>query len=195
MVVRELDASPYGKTPFLEPVMPDAIGQVYGCNYIVDDSGDLQAFEYTTIKSDDVDLAAYPAFVSDFCTAVVRRGVQHKFGLAINSGAAKSGSWTELDFPEKRATFLLPDHVPLPQNDRLVWRRTITKFSRPTNDKSEHPEGRHGHAEHYWGGRTDVDGESPVDGVMSKNGLHLTGVPLEPGTAFYTVASAIAAAG
>jgi hypothetical protein len=34
----------------VEPMAPDVAGKVYGCNYIVDDSGDLQGFEYTTIE-------------------------------------------------------------------------------------------------------------------------------------------------
>ena len=195
LAVRELDASPYGKIPFLEPVTSHTVGEVYGCNYIVDESGDLQAFEYTTIKG-DANLAAYPAFVSDFCAAIVQRGLQYKFGLAINSGTAEIGSWMELDYPEKRATFLLPSHVPLPQNERLTWRKTITKFPRLTDEKSPNVQvPTHVHVEHTWGQRKDVDGEWPVDGVTTKNGLHLTGIPLEPDTAFYRVASAIAAVG
>lgn len=196
LAVRELNAPPHGKIPFLEPLTPDVAGKVYGCNYIVDDSGDLQAFEYTTIEGGP-DLAAYPAFVAEFCAAVVHRGVQHKFGLAINLGAAERGSWMELDFPEKRATFLLPGHVPLPQSDRLVLRTTITKFPSPKNEKDGNKDlPTHGHIEHTWGSskRIGEDDEEPVDGVTTKNGLHLTGVPLEPGTAFYTVASAISAA-
>lgn len=196
LVARELNAPPHGKIPFLEPMTPDVAGKVYGCNYIVDNSGDLQAFEYTTIEGGP-ELAAYPAFVAEFCAAVVQRGVQHKFGLTINLGVAERGSWMELDFPEKRATFLLPGHVPLPQSDRLVLRTTITKFPSPKNEKDGNRDlPTHGHIEHSWSSsrRIGVDGEEPVDGVTTKNGLHLTGVPLEPGTTFYTVASAISAA-
>ncbi|KAJ6157092.1 hypothetical protein N7497_005977 [Penicillium chrysogenum] len=186
----------HGKIPFLEPMTPDVAGKIYGCNYIVDDSGDLQGFEYTTIEGWP-DLAAYPSFVAEFCAAIVQRGVQRKFRLAINFGAAQRGSWMELDFPEKRATFLLPSHVRLPQSDRLVLRTTITKFPSPKNEKNGTKDlPTHGHIEHTWGSskRIGVDDEEPVDGVTTKNGLHLTGVPLEPGTAFYTAVSAILAA-
>ena len=127
----------------------------------------------------------------------MQRGVQHKFGLAINLGVAERGSWMELDFPEKRATFLLPGYVPLPQSDRLELRTTITKFPSPKNEKDSSKDlPTHGHVEHAWGNskRIAVDDEEPVDGVTTKNGLHLTGTPLEPGTALYTVASAISAA-
>lgn len=193
LAVRELNAPPYGKIPFLEPITPDVVGEAYGCNYVVDDSGDLQAFEYTTIEGGP-DLAAYPAFVAEFCAAVVQRGMQHKFGLAINLGAAERGSWMELDFPEKRASFLLPGHVALPPIDRLVLRTTITKFPSFKNKKDGNKDlPTHAHVEHTWGGdseRIGVDDQEPVDGVTTKNGLHLTGFPLEPGTAFYTVASA-----
>ncbi|KAF5137713.1 hypothetical protein E5D57_001492 [Metarhizium anisopliae] len=196
LAVRELNAPPHGKIPFLQPTTPDVAGNVYGCNYIVDDAGDLQAFEYTTTEGGP-DLVAYPAFVAEFCAAVVQRGMQHKFGLAINSGAAERGSWMELDFPEKRATFLLPGHVALPQSDRLVLRRTITKFPRPNNDGHGNRDlPTHGHIEHTWGSSKGIgpDDQEPVDGVTTKNGLQLTGVALEPGTAFYVVASAISAA-
>ncbi|KAF7557983.1 hypothetical protein G7Z17_g223 [Cylindrodendrum hubeiense] len=196
LAVHELYAPPYGKIPFLEPMTPDAAGKVYGCNYIVDDSGDLQAFEYTTIEG-GADLAAYPAFVAEFCAAVVQRGVQNKFGLAINSGAAEHGSWMELDFPERRATFLLPSHLPLPQSDRLVSRTTKTKFPSLKTERDGNKDLKtHVHVEHSYqrSRRIGVDDEEPVDGVTTKNGLHLTGVPLQPGTALYTVASAISAA-
>ncbi|KAJ6035279.1 hypothetical protein N7460_009454 [Penicillium canescens] len=198
LVMHELDAPPliHGKIPFLEPMAPDtAPGKVYGCNYIVDDaSGSLQAFEYTTIAG-GADLTAHPAFVAEFCAAVLQREVQHMFGLAINSGAAQHGSWMELDFPEKRATFLLQAHVSLPRSDRLVLRTTVTKFPCLRNDKNKKRD-THIHVEHTWGSSkpTGFDGEEPVDGVTTKNGLHLTGIPLEPGTAFYTVASAISVA-
>jgi len=196
LAVRELNAPPYGKIPFLEPTTPDVAGKIHGCNYIVDDSGDLQVFEYTTIEGGP-DLAAHPAFVAEFCDAVVQRGVQHKFGLAINWGAAARGSWMELDFPEKRATFLLPAYASLPQNDRLVFRTTITKFPSLKTERDGNKKGAtHIHVEHTWGDslHDDLDGEEPADGLSTKNGLHLTGIPLEPGTAFYTVASAISAA-
>jgi hypothetical protein len=199
LAARELNAPPHGKIPFLEPVMPDTTNNVYyGCNYVVDDSGNLQAFEYTTMQGGP-DLAAHPAFVAEFCAAVVQRGVQHKFGLAINTGAAAQGSWMELDYPEKRATFLLPSHVPLPRNDRVLLKTTITKFPGLKNadqGKSDLP--THVHVEHTWGQeKLRLDGEeepSGVDGLTTKNGLQLTGMPLDHRTAFYTVASAISAA-
>lgn len=188
LAVRELNAPPQGKIPFLAPMTPGDADKVYGCNYIVDDSGDLQAFEYTTI-AEGPDLAAYPAFVAEFCAAIVQHGLQHKFGLAINSGVAEHGSWMELDFPEKRATFLLPGHIDLPQSDSLVSRTTVTKFSSPKNDQNG--QGRtHAHTEHH---HRD-GGKNIVEGVTTKNGLQLTGMPLEPGTAFHTVAAAISAA-
>ncbi|KAK2609206.1 hypothetical protein QQS21_002288 [Conoideocrella luteorostrata] len=196
LAVRELNAPPHGKIPFLEPVIHHVAGKTYGCNYIVDDSGDLQAFEFTTIEGGP-DLAAYPAFVAEFCAAVVNRGVQHKFGLSINLGAAEHGSWMELDFPEKRATFLLPGHVPLPQSDRIMLRTTITKFPSLKSERDGNKDlPTHCHVDHTWGSskRIDVNGEEPMDGVTTKNGLHLTGIPLEPSTAFHTVASAISAA-
>ena len=73
---------------------------------------------------------------------------------------------------------------------------TITKFPSPKNEKDGNKDlPAHAHVEHTWGSKSiSVDDEESVDGVTTKNGLYLTGIPLEPGTAFYTVASAISAA-
>ncbi|CAG7555254.1 unnamed protein product [Fusarium equiseti] len=191
LAMREIDAPPHGKIPLLEPTMPDVAGKVYGCNYIVDGSGDLQAFEYTTMEGGP-DLATYPSFVTEFCAAIVQRGLQHKFGLAINLGAAERGSWMELDYPDKRATFLLPSHIPLPQSDRLIMRTTITKFPSFKSEENGNKDApTHVHIEHVWGSseRIDVDDEEPVDGLTTKNGLfrsrsrpHQDVVPVEEDT-------------
>ncbi|KAJ4321989.1 hypothetical protein N0V84_005036 [Fusarium piperis] len=188
LAVREFSAPPHGHIPFLAPMTPDATTKVYGCHYLVDAAGDLQTFEYTTAEG-GVDLAAYPEFVAEFCKAVVQRGMQHTFGLVIKSGAAEDGSWLELDYPGKRATFLLPGYVSLPQSDRLVQRKTKAVFPSPKNEKESvtHARTEHTHGSDY--------GEDPMpDGVSTKNGLFLTGVPLDPGSDFYTVVSALSAA-
>lgn len=191
IVAHELDASPLGMIPFLEPMDSKTVGDVYPCSFVVDKQGDLQAFEYTKV-SDGPDLSLYPDFVVDFCALVVERGVQDQFGPAINSGAAKDGAWLELDYPEKRATFLLPEHVPVPKSDLLEVRITITKFPRP--DIKNVPMKTHGHVEHEWTRRRAVAHDVVPDGVTTKGGLRLTGVPLELGTPFHHVVSAIAAA-
>jgi hypothetical protein len=122
----------------------------------------------------------------------VERGVQGQFGIAVISGVAKDGAWLELDYPEKRATFLLPEHVPVPKSDLLEVRMTVTKFQRPDINKLDVI--THGHVEHSWSRRRAVGHEIQPDGVTTKGGLHLTGVPLELGTPFHHVVSAIAAA-
>jgi len=186
LAVREFSAPPHGQIPFLGPMTPDESTQVSGCHYLVDEAGDLQAFEYTTMAG-GVDLAAYPAFVAEFCAAVAQRGLQQTFGLAVKSGAAEDGTWLELDFPEKRATFLLPGDVALPQSDRLVQRKTKTQFASPKNERGgvTHDHLEHGHV------YNSHEAELAPDGVSTKGGLSLTGVPLDPGSDFYTVVSAI----
>ncbi|VBB79604.1 Putative protein of unknown function [Podospora comata] len=188
MVFREFDMPQKEKVPFLGPMLPDATTEIYGCHYIVDDAGDLQAFEYTAIPG-GVNLVEHPAFVAEFCATVVQRGIQRKFGLAIKSGIAARGYWTELDYPEKRATFLLPSDVPLPESDRIVRTTTKTQFS---SDEDV----THIHVEHTWGtGKGSLpDGEPIVDGVTTKGGFFLTGIPVYPDTAFYGVVSAISVA-
>jgi len=187
----EISAPTHGQIPFLGPMKPQPATKVHGCHYLVDDAGDLQAFEYTTAEG-GVDLATYPTFVAEFCAAVVQRGLQQKFGLAIKSGAAKNGNWTELDYPEKRATFLLPSHISLPQSDHLVQRTTKTQFLYGDNEMFEDS---HSHTEHYHSSAQNAEENEPlVDGVTTQGGLCLTGMPLEPGTAFHTVVSAISMA-
>jgi len=190
LAFREFSAPPYGMIPFLAPMKPQDNTPVYGCHYLVNDAGDLQAFEYTTAKG-EVNLAAYPAFVSEFCKAVTQRGIERKFGLTIKSGAARHGNWIELDYPEKRATFLLPAHIPIPTSEHLMQRTTKTQFF---SAKNELGSTSHSHTEHYHNGQREELTEPPVNGVTTKNGLSLTGMPLQPGTAFHNVVSAISLA-
>ncbi|KAF3941815.1 hypothetical protein ABW19_dt0207715 [Dactylella cylindrospora] len=189
LAVSELDAPPHGQIPFLSPMTPQADTQVSGCHYLVDDAGDLQAFEYTTSQG-AVDLTAYPVFVTEFCDAIVQRGLQHKFGLAIKSGTAAQGSWTELDYPEKRATFLLPNNIPIPTSENLTQRTTKTQFYSP---KNEIDGTTHSHLEHHHSSKVE-ETEPVIDGVTTKGGLYLTGMPLVPGTAFHSYVSAISLA-
>lgn len=207
LALREVDAAPpHEKIPVLAPMKQiDAatsdIGggsgttRVYGCHYIVDDAGDLQAFEYTTVAGGP-DLTAYPAFVREFCAAVAQRGVQRTFGLAVKAGVAKDGSWPELDYPDKRATFLVPNDVTLPTSDQLIQTTTKAQFAGP---QYKHYGTTHKHTEHRHSPppprRPKTDSNDPAqlvaEGVSTTNGLFLTGIPLDPGTAFYNVVSAI----
>ncbi|KAK0612380.1 hypothetical protein B0T17DRAFT_499845, partial [Bombardia bombarda] len=188
MAFQELDMLQEEKVPFLRPMLPDAAAKVYGCHYMVDDAGDLQAFEYTTIAG-GANLIEHPAFVAEFCATIVQRGLQRDFGLAIKSGVTERGYWTELDYPEKRATFLLPSDIPLPESDGIVRTTTKTQFS-----STEYA--THIHVEHTWGSNNNssTDDEAIVDGVTTKGGFFLTGVPIYPDTALYGVVSAISAA-
>ncbi|KAF1821342.1 uncharacterized protein K489DRAFT_381336 [Dissoconium aciculare CBS 342.82] len=191
IVTQELDASPHVKIPFLEPMSLNVAGKVYGCSYVVDHQGDLQVFEFTRVAGGP-DFTAYPAFVAEFCGLVMQLGVQDKFGLAINSGVAEDGAWMELDYPEKRATFLLPENIAVPRSEHLEMRVTTTKFPRP--DITDLRSKQHAHVEHSWSKRRATDGEEILDGVTTKGGLRLTGMALEHGTPFHQVVSAIAAA-
>jgi hypothetical protein len=196
VALRELDATPY-KIPFLSPTpLVNASSQVRGCHFLVDSSGDLQAFEYTT-RTDGLDIAAHPAFVDEFCAAVVQRNLQDKFGLVVMAGEAGRGSWTELEFPEKRATFLLPASVALPQSPLWETRTTYTQFLSPKHRNRPGTSYQHTEYTHT----VDADGDQPsndkppyVPGVTTKGGLSLSGVSLDPSSKFYSVVSAISVA-
>lgn len=142
-----------------------------------------------------VDLSEYPAFVAEFCSFVARHGLQHTFGLAVKSGVAEHGSRTELDLPEKRATFLLPGHVPIPEGEGVVQKTTKTQFYSVDAEKGgqEDSSQSHSHTEHFH--TNQGDGHEPVaEGVTTKDGLFLTGIPLDPALDFYAIVSAISAA-
>ncbi|RYP83384.1 hypothetical protein DL770_005404 [Monosporascus sp. CRB-9-2] len=164
LAFREFSAPPHGQIPFLGPMTPDTATQWRRGP------------------------GGVPGVRRRICAAVVQRGLQHKFGLTIKSGAAEHGSWIELDYPEKRATFLLPGHVPLPQSDLVVQKTTKTQFYSPKNERSGTS---HSHTEHY---HPAGNHEPVVEGVTTKDGLFLTGIPLDPGSVFYSVVSAISTA-
>ncbi|KAK0639730.1 hypothetical protein B0T16DRAFT_432400 [Cercophora newfieldiana] len=203
LAVREFDAPPHGRIPLLGPMAAaDAISgatNVHGCHYLVDEAGDLQAFEYTTMEG-GVDLAAHPAFVSEFCAAVAQRGLQRAFGLAVKSGVATEGEWVELDYPDKRSTFLLPGRIALPQSDKLIQQSTKTQFLGPRRDSLGNT---HRHVEHWHTTTRPVRGvegvesgprEKIAEGVTAKGGFFLTGIPLDPSSEFCGVVRALAAA-
>ena len=184
----ELDSRDMGKIPFLAPMTPRKDTQVRGCHYFVDNTGSLQAFEYTTNK-DCLDLAAYPVFVTEFCAYIVQHELQMKFGLGIKSGVAEHGYWTEIGFPEKRATFLLQGDINVPELEGVTTSMTITQFLNPKATVKASVRHGHGHAE--FSRPTNKD---DIDGVTTIGGLALGGQPLPPNTDFYRVASIVAAA-
>ena len=146
MAWSELDSPDMGKIPLLAPMTPRKDTQVRGCHYFVDMTGSLQAFEYTTNK-DCLDLAAYPTFVTEVCAYIVRHELQMKFGLGINSGVAEYGCWTEIGYPEKRATFLLRGDVELPELDGATMSMTTTQFLNPKANVKNAEGHSHAHAE------------------------------------------------
>ena len=184
----ELDSPSVGKIPFLAPMTSPKETEVRGCHYFVDEKGDLQAFEYTTNMC-SLDVAAYPAFVAEFCAYIVKHDLQAKFGLGIKSGASEHGKWTEVGYPEKRATFLLRGDFELPKMEELTVEITQTQFHSASAKIKHTLDHSHGHSEY-----SRKNGQEEVDGVTTEGGFALGGQPLFPGTDFYRVVSAIAAA-
>lgn len=184
----EFDSPSMGKIPFLAPITLTGGTKVRGCHYLVDGKGDLQAFEYTTNMS-CLDIAAYPAFVAEFCVYIVEHNLQMKFGLGIKSGVAEYGQWMEIGYPEKCATFLLRGDLELPKLEVVAMKTTQTQFLRAGAKLKDVQAHSHSHSEF-----SSSNGEDDIDGVTTDGGFALGGQPLFPDTDFYRVISVIAAA-
>jgi len=183
MAFEGVHVPPYGPIQILGPTKPGPTSKFYGSHYLVDDSGQLQAWEYMTTKGPD--MSKHQAFVSEFCQAIVQRGLQHKFGLSLKS-SVEEGGWTEFEYPEKRATFLVPDKIPIPNlensfNTTTEWPRECFKpVVRGVSWKHcfhcNHPKSK-------WPGThsesIELEQEAPdhsfVEGVSSQDGLRLGG--------------------
>jgi hypothetical protein len=124
MVLREVQVQSQGTIQIMGPMNPQKSPKLRGLNYIVDDDGQFQSYEYTT--SEGPDMENYGAFLKEFRQIIIERGLQTKWGLKIGVPQDKMG-WIEFEFPEKRSTLAIPPGVELPslENELSVttdWR-------------------------------------------------------------------------
>jgi hypothetical protein len=198
MAFEDVTVPPYGPIHILGPTKLTPASKFYGCHYFVDDGGRLQAWEYMTTKGPD--LSQHPAFVGEFCQAVTQRGLQHMFGLSLKS-SVEEGGWTELEYPEKRATFLVPDAIPLPHLEKSF--NTTTEWPRECFKPVVHGIS-YKHCHHCKHGKrnaesVEVEEDSPdskwVEGVSDRgHGFCLGGLKLDPLSPFYSVVAAVSVA-
>ena len=111
MVLRAIPVSPHGIIQIMGPMMPQSATSLRGLNYIVNDDGELEAYEYTTAEGPD--MSNYSEFLKEFSHIIVERGLQRKWGLKVGLAEDKGG-WTEFEFPDKRSTLTIPQGIPLP---------------------------------------------------------------------------------
>lgn len=89
--------------------------QLYGKNFFVGSTAQLQAYEYTTDST--IDISEYGTFVAEFVKILVERKLQRKFGLKIKhlSTIEAKGDLKEFEFPEEQCTITIPVTLPLPE--------------------------------------------------------------------------------
>lgn len=199
MAFNNINVVPYGPIPILGPTKPaEGTSKFYGSHYLVDSSGQLQAWEYMTTPGPD--MSQHASFISEFCHAIVQRGLQHKFGLSLKS-SVEEGGWTEFEYPEKRATFLVPDGVSFPDLENSF--KTTTEWPRECFKPAvmgvsykhcyhcKHPKTKVTHPEFEKLKQEAVPDYGFVEGISCQDGLFLGGVRLDPGSSFYNVVEAI----
>ncbi len=192
MAFGDVNVPPHGPIPILGPTKPGPASKFYGSHYLVDEFGQLQAWEYMTTEGPD--MSGQSAFVRDFCHAIIQRGLQHKFGLSLKS-SVEEGGWTEFEYPEKRATFLVPDTIPIPELENSF--NTTTEWPRECFKPVVHGISyKHCyHCKHPRRPETQPEVEhSFVEGVSNHDGLWLGDVKLDPASSFFGVVAAITAA-
>ncbi|KFY37212.1 hypothetical protein V495_07295 [Pseudogymnoascus sp. VKM F-4514 (FW-929)] len=114
MVFRNIELPAHGTVEVMRAT-PIEAAQLYGKNFFVGFAARLQAYEYTSETT--VDLSEYKTFIAEFVEIVVRRKLQHKFGLKINhrSEAEVKTDRKEFEFPEEKCTITMPITFPLPE--------------------------------------------------------------------------------
>ncbi|KAL2070712.1 hypothetical protein VTL71DRAFT_13738 [Oculimacula yallundae] len=177
MAFRNVSVPPHGDIETLGPhqLVPDI--KLYGCHHFVNESGELQAFEYMPTEGPDMTLHA--AFVSEFCAMVTAKGLQKTFGLSLRPDEQEQSGWTELEFPQKRMTFNVPSEIDLPD---VPWGYVVTTkwagiVDIPTN---------HGHHTHHAHMRR-IRGE----GTPDDDDQYLGATRLEIGTPFQQIYSSV----
>ena len=112
VVFEDIDVPEHGAIRCMHPIPAPILAPKFrGLNYFVNNDSRLQSYEYTTTEAPD--MSAHAAFLDEFCRFVVERGLQRKLGLKLGLGK-ETTSWTELEFPNKRATIMIPAGIPIP---------------------------------------------------------------------------------
>ena len=73
MAFGNVNVPPHGLMPVLGPTKPGLTSRSYGSYYLVNEFGQLQAWEYMTTEGPD--MSKHPAFVSELCQVIIQRGL------------------------------------------------------------------------------------------------------------------------
>lgn len=134
MLLKDLEIAERGRLSVLRPTQAATAPALHGIHFLVDDDGQLQPYEYSTLLSPDT--SVLEPFFAEFCDVVLKRGLQQKLGLKIDrpSKTDKVG-WTEYEFAEDRSTMMIPEGWPAPEGEYEV--NVQTEFHVNTGDDDE----------------------------------------------------------
>lgn len=199
MVFETIDIPGHGKVKTMQPVATaDNKALLRGINFFVNDEGRPQAYEYGRYDLPELDIES---FLDDFCSMVVQRGVQHKFGLSIRSDdQIERVAWTEFEFPLRRSTIMLQASMPKPEANgawsvNTEWDGIVrvptdcshVKTCRHGSTTCNHEKKCRGHEGHHADGCEEVGQDDYVE-----NGFRLGGETILPGHPAFELVSAIA---
>ncbi|KAJ5726570.1 uncharacterized protein N7483_007927 [Penicillium malachiteum] len=126
MSLKDVPVPSNGTVYSLGPLKPaQEPSQLRPVHYFLNEAGSFQAYEYTSAQVPDI--SGYESFLAEFGTLLVKRGLQRKLGLKLNSKIDETG-WVEFEFREKRSTIILPEGCP--------YRRGSTRILNPIYPRS-----------------------------------------------------------
>ncbi|ESK87269.1 hypothetical protein Moror_5780 [Moniliophthora roreri MCA 2997] len=114
-VFRDVNIEGICSAIFMGPMKPDAKTVLCGKNFLVDKSGRLVPYEFTTTPTDDP--ASYQEFVGEFTREVHNSSASDVLGLCTNP-KQYSESYTEFELPAIKSTVMVPSKmVPVADSD------------------------------------------------------------------------------
>ncbi|CEF73937.1 hypothetical protein FGSG_01752 [Fusarium graminearum PH-1] len=181
MAFKQVSAPPFGDVVVMRPEHAIQDLPLHGLNYFVDSDGMLQAYEYTTDET--MNMVPYSSFLAEFCSLVVQKGLQLKFGLKL-SAKEDSTTATEFEYPHSRSTIIIPQGLPEPES--LGDKGVTTEWKgMPSGDPKKafcliHIQTCNQHCKGHQSGGEDKKGE-----------WYLGGQTLVPGTEIYKLVGAV----
>ncbi|KAJ8069936.1 hypothetical protein OCU04_000344 [Sclerotinia nivalis] len=191
MVVDKTPVPGHGIVQIMKPVVPLENNQLRGIHYFVNSDASFQAYEYGNYKIPDI--TAFESFLAEFCTVATMRGLQHKFGLKLQSedNMAQTG-WTEFELRTKRGTIMFPDGMPMPDGDSdysvtTEWRAILNELPKRCKHYTtcSHGATKCAHCKHCNAHQSAYDSEP---------GFCLGGQKIMPGTSVYNIVDQIISA-
>lgn len=116
MVFDKVPVPGHGVVQIMKPTVRLNSNKLRGIHYFVNSNASLQAYEYGNYEVPD--MSDHEPVLSEFCSLVSERGLQHKFGLKLQrEDDTDQTGWTEYELHAKRGTIMFPDGMPMPDGE------------------------------------------------------------------------------